>query len=67
MSARTMISVTELAARWGLDRKTVLEAIRAGQIPATKIGKKKFLVSLIWVTSVEQASVASGGQHACAT
>jgi excisionase family DNA binding protein len=48
----TFIAPDDLAARWGLDRKTVLAALHRGEIPATRIGRL-WRIPETWVLSRE--------------
>lgn len=64
-----------VAARWKLDRKTVLGAIKAGDIPATRVGRS-LLIPTAWVLAQEQrepvvmppivaTATSRGGQLGC--
>ena len=50
--ARTMLSSREVAARWGVDVKTIYEAIKAGQLSVLRLGRKGKLI-LIPLAEVE--------------
>lgn len=56
VDGRSMLGVDELAARWGLDRKTIYAAIHRGEIPALALGgaRKRYLVSLAVVETLEE-------------
>lgn len=64
---RTMFGVDEVAARWGLDRKTIYAAIHRGEIPAVAIGgtRKRYLVPREFVERSEKAVAAgcTSGHH----
>jgi excisionase family DNA binding protein len=40
---RSALSVDEAAERLGLNRKTVYDAIRAGEIPSVNVGRRKLI------------------------
>jgi excisionase family DNA binding protein len=42
------ITPINLSERWGIDRKTVLSAIKRGEIPTTMIGRT-WLIPMPWV------------------
>ena len=49
---RTMLSSREVAARWGIDVKTIYEAIKVGQLKALRLGRKGKLI-LVPLAEVE--------------
>jgi len=49
---RQMLSLQELADRWGTSRQYTWERARDGTIPAVKIGAK-WLIPMRWVTEQE--------------
>ncbi len=53
---RSVFSATELAARWGLDVKTIHEAIAQEQIPSFRIGRR-VLIPREAVEKLEQGRV----------
>lgn len=53
-SEKPVIGVTELAKRWGVDQKTIREAINLGQLPSFRIGRRRVLIPLAAVESMEQ-------------
>jgi excisionase family DNA binding protein len=56
-----MLSVDELAARWGVDRKTIYLQIQRCQLPAVRIGRA-IRIPLGIVESVEQGGAVREGQ-----
>lgn len=51
---KPVIGVTELAKRWGVDQKTIREAIELGQLPSFRVGRRRVLIPLAAVESMEQ-------------
>lgn len=52
---RGFLTTTELVERWPADRKTILNAIKAGEVPCTRLGRK-WLIPLAWVEAQEGAT-----------
>lgn len=59
---RTMLSVGELAERWGVDVKTIREAIELGQLPAVAVGRRRKLVPIAAIERMEQGRDMPGGE-----
>ena len=49
------IGPEQLADRWGINKKTVLAHIDAGEIPCTKLGRR-WLIPLSWVEGQERVA-----------
>jgi hypothetical protein len=49
----TLLTSAQLAARWGVDIKTIYDGIRLGQIPAVRIGRRVLRVALAVVERIE--------------
>jgi excisionase family DNA binding protein len=54
-AATPFIGPAELADRWQVNRKTVLDSIHRGEIPCTRLGKR-WLIPLAWVEAEERRS-----------
>lgn len=50
------LTTDALAERWGIDRKTVLNAIQSGDVPCTKVGRR-WLIPLAWINTQENAGL----------
>ena len=58
---RTLVTVAELAGRWGVDRKTLLGMIDRGELPVLRLGRL-IKISLSVVERLEsQGSAAPAG------
>jgi excisionase family DNA binding protein len=52
------LTVNEIAARWGFNRKTILTMIHDGRIAAFRPGKRTYVVAIAEVERVERAQAA---------
>ncbi len=57
---RPVLTVKELAERWGLNIKTVYEAIELKQVPTIKVGRRRILIPRAWVEEMEGRVVPEG-------
>ena len=53
-AARPVFTVKELADRWGVNAKTIREAIAMKQLPAFRVGQRRLLIPAAAVTRFEQ-------------
>ena len=53
-TGRTMLKPKELAERWGVDVKTIYEAIELGQVPIVQVGHRRKLIPIAAVEKIEQ-------------
>lgn len=58
---RPVLSVQELARRWGVDVKTIYQAIERGQLPAIRIGKRVIRIPRAIIEQMEQGRVVPEG------
>jgi excisionase family DNA binding protein len=58
LEGRSFATVPEYAAIMRLDPRTVYAAIRAGDIPATKVGSKSF-IPMAWIRQAASAGSAT--------
>lgn len=58
---RTMLSVDEVASRWGLNRKTVYELIQRGELPSRRFGRSLRIPRAV-VEEMESQGGVDGGK-----
>ena len=66
---QTMLTCAELAARWGVDIKSVYEGIKLRQIPVVRIGRRIIRIALAVIERIEQGGRVEphGGTHGRST
>ncbi len=66
----TLFSIEELARRWAVNIKTIREAIRLGQVPVVRIGKRVVRIPRAAVEKLEShpqgCAALPGGRHGSA-
>lgn len=58
---RPVLTVRELATRWGVNVKTVYEAIELGQLPVIRVGRRRLLIPRVVVEELEKGRVMPEG------